>query len=62
MADVVLIVEDLDSLIVSALCGAMIRPQGDDEVLSEARSILERSAAEGKVGSRLLAFLSHYVR
>jgi hypothetical protein len=27
MADVVLIVEDLDSLIVSALCGAMIRPQ-----------------------------------
>jgi hypothetical protein len=52
MADVALIVEDLDSLIVGALWGAMIRPQGNNEVLWRARSILEGSAAEGKAGSR----------
>ena len=52
MADVALIVEDLDSLIVGALWGAMTRPQGENDVLSRGRSILERSAAEGKAAAR----------
>lgn len=54
IADVALIVEDLDSLVVGALWGSMVRPE--DGTLERARAILMESVNSPKAGGRFYPY------